>query len=109
MNHAKIAMRPYSSIDRKSNLSSKAFQAHNVHVPNGPSMFTRDHLEPISTPKATKRTMEILDAEYEKENLPEIANGAGRHVSLLEQKQLLRCWKPTQRVHLGDSIVEDSQ
>ena len=34
--------------------------------------FHRDHLEPISTASETKRTIEILDAKYEKANLTEI-------------------------------------
>ena len=40
-------------------------------VPPSIGTFARDHLEPIITRDATNRTVEILDADYEKENLPE--------------------------------------
>ena len=51
--------------------------------------FHRDHLEPKSTREATKRTIEILDAKYEKANLAEIVNEYCAHLHSRQQVQLL--------------------
>ena len=50
----------------------KAIQADNTYLPNGTSTFARDHLEPISTGEATKRTMEIVDADYNKKPIRDV-------------------------------------
>ena len=82
INHTTIAMRPYKSLAQKSNLSGKAFQiTPNMYVPNSPSTFARDHLEPIGTREATKRTIEIVDVDYTKENRQEIEKDTCKHLS----------------------------
>ena len=43
--------------------------------------FPGPPLEPISTREATKRTIEILDAEYEKADLPKIVQENCSHLS----------------------------
>ena len=65
-------MRPYKSLAQKPNMINKAFQRHDKYLPKGKYMFARDHLEPISTQEAAKRTISILDADYDKANLLEI-------------------------------------
>ena len=47
------------------------------------------NVEPISTELATQRIVKILDAKYEKENLPEIVKNGCAHLNPVEQKQLL--------------------
>ena len=76
IDHAKIAVRPLSSLGVKFNMCIKALQTDNMCVPPGTctstTRFARDHLEPISTREATKRMIEILDTDYKKANLPKI-------------------------------------
>ena len=50
----------------------EAFQMNDMYVPPNTGTFARNHLEPISTREATQRTIEILDADYKKGNLPDI-------------------------------------
>ena len=83
-------MRPYKSLARKTNMRNKVVQTNDVEVPQNTSTFARDHLEPISTREATKRTIEILDADYQKANLPEIVKDTCGHLSSIEQGKLLR-------------------
>jgi hypothetical protein len=45
--------------------------------------------EPVSTRKATKRVIEILDAKYDKANLPEIVNDNCSHLESSQQEKLL--------------------
>ena len=45
--------------------------------------------EPISTQKATKRVMGILDAKYDKADLPEIVRTCCPHLTPSEQDMLL--------------------
>ncbi len=45
--------------------------------------------EPISTQKATKRVIEILDAKYDKANLPEIIKDTCPHLTPSQQDKLL--------------------
>ena len=52
--------------------------------------FMKDHLEPTSTKEATNRTVEILDANYEKANLAKVVHDHCGHLSQLEQSKLLR-------------------
>ena len=89
IDHAVVAMKPYKSFARKSNMRVEAFQTDNMYVPPSMGTFARNHLEPISTREATKRTIEILDANYEKANLPEVVKDTCGHLSSIEQKQLL--------------------
>ena len=58
-----IAMQPLEAFKKKRKGSWNFSQKTN---------FPGPPLEPISTRKATKRTIEILDAEYEKADLPKI-------------------------------------
>ena len=51
---------------------------------NALNKFHRDHLEPNSTCKETKCTMEILDAKYEKANLAEVLEENCGHLSSLQ-------------------------
>ena len=62
IDHAIVAMRPYTSIARKSNMRVKAFQTDDTYRPLSTGTFARNHPEPISTWDATKCTIEILDA-----------------------------------------------
>jgi hypothetical protein len=45
--------------------------------------------EPVSTQNATKRVMEILDAKYDKANLPEIVKDNCSHLEPSQQEKLL--------------------
>jgi hypothetical protein len=45
--------------------------------------------EPVSTRKATKRIIEILDAKYDKANLPEIVKDNCSHLEPSQQEKLL--------------------
>ncbi len=45
--------------------------------------------EPVSTRNATKRVIEILDAKYDKPNLPAIVIDNCSHLTLLQQEKLL--------------------
>ena len=45
--------------------------------------------EPKSTELATQRVVKILDAKYEKANLPEIVKNNCSHLSPIEQKKIL--------------------
>ena len=53
------------------------------------SQFVAAGTEPISTKSATKRTVEILDASYEKANLPKVIKNTCGHLSKIEQAKLL--------------------
>ena len=50
-----------------------------MYVPPSRGTFARDHLEPISSWDATKRTINIVDADYKKANLPEVAKDNYEH------------------------------
>ena len=50
----------------------------------------REHLEPKVTREATPRAVEILDAKYEKANLPSIVNQQGKHLTTIQRNKLLR-------------------
>ncbi len=50
----------------------------------------RAHLEPTSTHEATHCTVEILDAKYEKTDLPSIADQQGKHLTTIQHNKLLR-------------------
>ena len=65
-------------------MSNKVSQTNNMYVPNGKRTFARDHLEPITIQKVTKRTIEILVTDYKKANLPEIIKETCRHLSSLQ-------------------------
>ena len=73
IDHNKIPMR-----STKSFLNSKAL-----------NHFHRDHLEPSSTLESTKRTVEILDAKYEKANLAEIVQESCSHLSSQQRNKML--------------------
>ena len=45
--------------------------------------------EPKSTELATQRIVQILDAKYEKADLPEIVKNDCKHLNPVEQKQLI--------------------
>jgi hypothetical protein len=45
--------------------------------------------EPESTKELTNRAVKILDAKYEKADLPEIVETQCRHLDALQQKELL--------------------
>jgi hypothetical protein len=45
--------------------------------------------EPVSTQKATKRVIEILDAKYDKPNLPEIVKDNCSHLEPSQRQKLL--------------------
>ena len=51
--------------------------------------FHRDHLEPTATKEETKRTVEILDAKYEKANLAEIVSEYCAHLSSQQRAKML--------------------
>ena len=67
----------------------EAFQTDKIYVPPITGTFIRTHSEPIHTQDATKRTIDTLDAKYEKVNLPEVIKNTCRHVSSMEQSKLL--------------------
>ena len=48
-----------------------------------------NELEPISTRDATKRTLEILDANYEKADLAAVVSDNCGHLSPIQQSKLL--------------------
>ena len=50
----------------------------------------QEHLEPKSTAEATHRAVEILDASYEKADLPSIVNECARHLTTDQRNKLLR-------------------
>ena len=50
----------------------------------------REHLKPISTREATHRAIEILDANYEKADLPSIVDQQGKHLTTIQRNKLLR-------------------
>ena len=52
--------------------------------------FHRDHLEPDSTCGSNKRTVEILDASYEKANLAEVLDKNCGHLSSIQQISMLK-------------------
>ena len=68
----------------------EAFQTDDMYVPPSTGTFARNYPEPISTREATKRTIEIFDASYEKSNLPEVVKDTCGHLSSIDQKQLPR-------------------
>ena len=86
-----IAMRPLKDLRHKLNLSN----------------FSREYLELISTREATKRTIEILDANYQKANLPEVIRETCGHLSSADQSKLLRLLK--QYEELFDGTLGDFQ
>ena len=57
---------------------------------NALNNFHRDHLEPTSTSQETKRTVEILDAKYEKANLAEIVSEHCAHLSSQQRNKMFR-------------------
>ena len=48
----------------------------------------REHLKPISTREATHRADEILDAKYQKADLPSIVDQQGKHLTTIQDKLL---------------------
>jgi hypothetical protein len=60
-------------------LSDKAL--HNIY---------KEAQEPSISRVATKRVTEILDAKYEKANLPEIVNDNCKHLSVKQRNAILR-------------------
>ena len=57
---------------------------HNLH-----NLF-REHLEPKVTSEATHRAVEILDAKYEKADLPSIVDQQGKHLTTIQRNKLLQ-------------------
>ncbi len=57
---------------------------HNLH-----NLF-REHLEPTVTHEATHRAVKILDAKYEKADLPSIVKKQGKHLTTIQRSKLLR-------------------
>ena len=91
IDHTKIAMRPYKSLAKNLIwvIRHPKWTIH-TYVPDGKGTFSIDHLEPISTWESTKRTIKIIDAEYNKSDLLEIVTDTCRHVSSVEQINFLR-------------------
>ena len=58
-------------------------------VPSSTGTFTKNHLDPISMSEATKRAIEILDVDYDKTNLPEIAKDTCGHLSTIETRGIV--------------------
>ena len=52
--------------------------------------FHRDHLEPDSARDSTKRTVEILDASYEKASLAEVLDQTCGHLSSIQRNSMLK-------------------
>ena len=50
----------------------------------------QEHLEPKSTAEATHRAVEILDASYEKADLPSIVNECCKHLTIDQRNKLLQ-------------------
>ena len=75
--HKVVAMKPYKIVAQRSNMRMEAFQADNMYVPPSTGTFARN---PISMRDATKRTIEILDANYGKANLLEVVKDTSRHL-----------------------------
>ena len=103
IDHAKIAIRPYSTIGRKSNQSNDVFQADDMYVSPGTSTFVRDHLKAISIYEAPNCMIKIVYAESEKTNLPEIAKDTCWQVSSLEQSKPL--WLSTKYEEVFDGTL----
>ena len=61
-----------------------------MYVPPSTGMFAKNHLKSISTRDAIKRTLEILDANQEKANLPEIVKDTCGYLSSIDQSKLLQ-------------------
>ena len=57
---------------------------------NFDTSFAREELEPISTREETKRTIEILDANYKKADLPEVVRENCSHLDISQKNKLLR-------------------
>jgi hypothetical protein len=58
IDHAVVPMIPYKHLHKKKfTMLHGAFRTHVMEVPQTPNTFARDHLEPISTREATKRTI----------------------------------------------------
>ena len=68
-----LPMRPHDSFPSQNDLNSQF----------------RELLEPSSMRQSTKRTVEILDAKYEKADLPAIVNEI-KHLSMYQRQQLLK-------------------
>ena len=90
IDHVVVAMRPYESLASKQNMRVKTFQTEDIHVPPSTGIFARDHVEPISTRDATKCTIETVDTDYKKANLPEIVKDTCKQISSMEQSEFLR-------------------
>ena len=67
----------------------EAFQTDNMYVPPSTDTFARNHPDSISTKESTKRTIEIVDANYEKANLLEFVKDTCGHLSSIEKKKVL--------------------
>ena len=67
----------------------KAFQTDNMYVLPSTGTLTRNHTEPISTRDGTKRTLEILDVNYEKANLPEVVKDTCGYFPPIDQSKVL--------------------
>ncbi len=61
--------------------------SHVVHRP--PPTWGPEAQEPVSTRNATNRVLEILDAKYDKANLPAIVRDNCSHLTPLQQEKLL--------------------
>ena len=88
IDHVVIVMRPYTSLARRSNMRVEVLQPNNMYAPPSTGTFSRDHLERISIRKAIKRTIEIVDSDYEKANLPEITKDTCKYFSIEQSKPL---------------------
>ena len=49
----------------------------------------REHVKPTVTREATHRDVEILDAKYEKADLPSIVDQQGKHLTTIQCDKLL--------------------
>ena len=109
INHEVIAMRPYTSLAQKYHMRVKAFKTNDMYVPPSTGMFARDNLDkPSSTQNATKRALEILDADYEKANIPEVTKDTCGHLSSIEHSKLLRLLTKYEELFDGTLVYFDT-
>ena len=74
LDNVELPMRPFDSLIDHKDLSN----------------MLQEHLEPKSTAEATHRAVEILDASYEKADLPSIVNECAKHLTTDQRNKLLR-------------------
>ena len=103
IDHHEILMRPlyaFSSLSTRRHVLKK--ETHNTHHS---TMFPGAPLDPVAIAEATDRTMGILDASYEKADLPKVIRENCSHLNSSEQAKLLKLLQKYEE--LFDGTLED--